>query len=114
MPVLLALPADRLAGRILRLDPDPRRSAAIATIHPLGDDAFKSHAADVIKYGRAVAAQVLAVLDSWPLASAEQSGEPLFALDQRQVEQRCRTWIGLLSRSAWRYACNLSIGRRLP
>jgi hypothetical protein len=35
-------------------------------------------------------------LDGLPLGPADQSGEPSLALDQRQVAQRCRTWIGVV------------------
>ena len=68
-PLLLALPAHRLARRVLRLEPRLRRPAAIGRIRPLRDDALQPHAADMIEHGRAVTRQMLSRtgwLAAWP------------------------------------------------
>jgi hypothetical protein len=62
-PLLLALPAHRIARRVLRLEPRLRRPAAIRRICSLRDDALQPHAADVIENGRPVARQMLVVPD---------------------------------------------------
>ena len=41
----------------------------------------------MIEYVRAVTRQMLIEMDGLPLSPADQSGEPLFALEQRQVAQ---------------------------
>ena len=85
-PVFLTLPAHRLARRVLRLEPRLRRPAAIGRVRPLRHDALQPHAADVIEHGRAVVRQMFNEPDG-VLGSADQSGEPPLALDQRQVAQ---------------------------
>ena len=87
LPLLLALPLHRLARRVLRLEPRPRRPAAIGRIGPLRHDALQPHAADVVKYCWAVTRQMFIEPDGSPLGPAEQSGEPSLAVDQWQIAQ---------------------------
>src|SRR6478672_25386 len=74
-PLLLTLPAHRLARRVLRFEPRLRRPAAKRRIRPLRHDALKAHAADMIEHGRAVAGQMLSEPDGIPCGPAEKSGE---------------------------------------
>jgi HlyD family secretion protein len=53
-PIFLALPAHRLAQRVLRLQPRPRGPAPIRRIDPLGHDALKAHPAGVLEHDRAI------------------------------------------------------------
>src|SRR4029077_510740 len=66
-PLLLALPAHRLARRVFRLEPRLRRPAAVWRIRPLRDDALQPHAADVMEDRRAVTSQMLNEPDGSPL-----------------------------------------------
>ena len=56
LPLFLALPAHRLARRVLRLEPRLRRPAAIGRI--LRHDALQPHAADMLEHGWAVTRQM--------------------------------------------------------
>src|SRR4051812_38828204 len=88
-PLLLSLSLHRLAVRALRLQPRPRGPGAIRTINPLRDDALQPHLPDVPEDRRAVAGQVVNVLDRAPtrLPRAEQGLQPPLALDKRLLAQ---------------------------
>ena len=114
MPFLLALPAHRLAGRVLRLEPRLRRPAPIWRIRPLRHDALQTELTDVPVHGRAFAGQMLHEPDGATLGPPKQLLEPLLAVDQRQVAQVVKS--SLLSAhlrleqtahlSAWRVLAN--------
>ena len=63
MPLLLQLAARGLARRVLRLEPRLGRPAAKGRIYSLRHNAFQSHAAGMVEYGRAVVRQVFDEVD---------------------------------------------------